>query len=65
MLVLQLNTNSIKYKESLLRFVEDLGPTAKRVAAKKLEALRDQQLCNVDSPTPQTSLQLSMPRHLL
>ncbi|KAL5164326.1 Bromodomain and PHD finger-containing protein 3 [Glycine soja] len=49
-----LNTNSIKYKESLLRFVEDLGPTAKRVAAKKLEALRDQQLCNVDSPTPQT-----------
>ena len=54
MLVLQLNTNSIKYKESLLRFVEDLGPTAKRVAAKKLEALRDQQLCNVDTPTPQT-----------
>ena len=54
MLVLQLKTNSIKYKESLLRFVQDLGPTAKRVAAKKLEALRDQQLCNVDTPTPQT-----------
>ncbi|KAG4989524.1 hypothetical protein JHK82_031848 [Glycine max] len=51
---LHLKTNSIKYKESLLRFVQDLGPTAKRVAAKKLEALRDQQLCNVDTPTPQT-----------
>ncbi|KAG4920452.1 hypothetical protein JHK82_049410 [Glycine max] len=56
----KLNTNSIKYKESLLRFVEDLGPTAKRVAAKKLEALRDQQLCNSATLNAQT-LALALP----
>lgn len=39
MLVLQLNENASKYKESLLRFVKDLGPTAQRVAAKKLEVI--------------------------
>ncbi|TKY47286.1 Bromodomain and PHD finger-containing protein 3 [Spatholobus suberectus] len=48
---IQLNKDPIKYKESLLRFVEDLGPTAQRVAAKKLEALKVQQLCNGDTPT--------------
>ncbi|XP_020232063.1 uncharacterized protein LOC109812494 isoform X2 [Cajanus cajan] len=64
--IIQLNTNPIKYKESLLRFVEDLGPIAQRVAAKKLEALKDQQLCNdenvsgtqiIHQPTPQTPTQ--------
>lgn len=33
------------YKESLLQFVKDLGPTVQRVAAKKLETLQHQQLC--------------------
>ncbi|RDX86422.1 Bromodomain and PHD finger-containing protein 3, partial [Mucuna pruriens] len=47
---IQLNQNPIKYKESLLRFVEDLGPTAQRVAGKKLEALKDKQLCSGDIP---------------
>ncbi|CAH9078251.1 unnamed protein product [Cuscuta europaea] len=32
----ELNMN---YKESLMRFVEDLGPTAKRIAAMRLQAL--------------------------
>ncbi|MED6118714.1 hypothetical protein PIB30_005186 [Stylosanthes scabra] len=36
------------YKDSLQMFVEELGPMAKKVAAKKLEALRLQQLMNVD-----------------
>ncbi|XP_029126151.1 uncharacterized protein LOC109793247 isoform X2 [Cajanus cajan] len=49
--IVQLNKNSMPYKESLLRFVEDLGPTVKRIAAKKLEALEDQQLSNSDTPT--------------
>ncbi|RZB50725.1 uncharacterized protein LOC114395946 isoform X1 [Glycine soja] len=46
---IQLNENQLNYKESLLRFVEHLGPTAKRVAAKKLEALEDQQRLNDDT----------------
>lgn len=40
MLLLQFNENSINYRESLLRFVENLGPTAQRIAFKKLEALQ-------------------------
>ncbi|KAL2333100.1 hypothetical protein Fmac_014313 [Flemingia macrophylla] len=64
--IIQSNTNPIKYRESLLRFVEDLGPTAQRVAAKKLDALKDQQLCNdeivsgtqiIHRPTPKTLTQ--------
>ncbi|XP_020232060.1 uncharacterized protein LOC109812493 isoform X2 [Cajanus cajan] len=64
--IIQLNKNPIKYKESLLRFVEDLGPIAQRVATKKLEAFKDQQLCNdenvsstqiIHQPTPQTPTQ--------
>ncbi|QHO48544.1 Bromodomain-containing protein [Arachis hypogaea] len=37
------------YKESLQMFVEDLGPIAKKVAAKKLEPLSFQQQKNVDN----------------
>ncbi|QHO18359.1 uncharacterized protein [Arachis hypogaea] len=37
------------YKESLQMFVEDLGPIAKKVAAKKLEPLSLQQQKNVDN----------------
>lgn len=39
----------MEYEESLLRFVEDLGPTAQRVAKKKLEPLKDQALENMSS----------------
>ena len=46
MLALQLIQDASNYKDSLLKFVEDLGPTAKKIAAKKLEAL--QQHMNVD-----------------
>jgi len=41
MLVLQLNENTINYKESLLRFGKGLGPVVENVAAKKLAALQD------------------------
>ncbi|WVY92363.1 hypothetical protein V8G54_031451 [Vigna mungo] len=41
----QVNENQFMYKESLLQFVKDLGPTVQRVAAKKLETLQHQQLC--------------------
>jgi len=44
MLVLQLNENTINYKESLLQFVKGLGPVAEKVAAKKLATLQDQPL---------------------
>ncbi|CAH9102338.1 unnamed protein product [Cuscuta europaea] len=33
------NELNMNYKESLMRFVEDLGPTAKRIAAMRLQAL--------------------------
>ena len=46
---MQLNEKQLNYKESVLRFVEHLGPKAKRVAAKKLEALEDQQRLNDDT----------------
>ncbi|KAJ1402741.1 Bromodomain-like superfamily [Sesbania bispinosa] len=49
---IQLNIDPGNYKDSLLAFVEDLGPTAKKVADKKLEALKFQQPLNGDTPIP-------------
>ncbi|KAK7333093.1 hypothetical protein VNO80_29855 [Phaseolus coccineus] len=41
---IQVNANTINYKESLMQFVKGLGPVAEKVAAKKLAALQDQPL---------------------
>ncbi|KAK7305572.1 hypothetical protein VNO77_43478 [Canavalia gladiata] len=48
---LQLNINPSNYKDSLLSFVEDLGPTVQKIAEKKLEPLNSQQLLNHNIPT--------------
>ncbi|KAG4989523.1 hypothetical protein JHK82_031847 [Glycine max] len=47
--IIQLNENVSKYKESLLRFVKDLGPTAQKVAAKRLEVVSLSPVENVSS----------------
>ncbi|KAJ1422972.1 Bromodomain and PHD finger-containing protein 3 [Sesbania bispinosa] len=49
---IQLNIDPSNYKDSLLAFVEDLGPTAKKVAEKKLEALKFHQPLSGDTPIP-------------
>ncbi|KAJ1383366.1 Bromodomain-like superfamily [Sesbania bispinosa] len=49
---IQLNIDPSNYKDSLLAFVKDLGPTAKKVVDKKLEALKFQQPLNGDAPIP-------------
>lgn len=43
-----MNKDPVSYKDSLLRFVEDLGPTAQGVATKKLEALKFEKLSDGD-----------------
>ncbi|KAK7302031.1 hypothetical protein RJT34_12910 [Clitoria ternatea] len=48
---IQLNNDPSQYKHSLLRYVKDLGPTTQRVAARKLEAFKSQQLFHGDTST--------------
>ncbi|XP_019432440.1 PREDICTED: uncharacterized protein LOC109339439 isoform X2 [Lupinus angustifolius] len=49
---IQLNKNVDHYRDSLLHFVEELGPNAQMVAANNLETLNSMQVMTVETQTP-------------
>ncbi|KAK8468657.1 hypothetical protein PHAVU_006G081500 [Phaseolus vulgaris] len=59
---IQVNENTINYKESLMKFVKGLGPVAEKVAAKKLAALQDQPLNISENVSRTQSMQQPTPK---
>ncbi|CAL0307684.1 unnamed protein product [Lupinus luteus] len=49
---IQVNKNVGHYRDSLLRFVEELGPDAQMVAANNLETINSMQVMTVETQTP-------------